>query len=80
MKVSLKMPRIGMNMEEGTLVSWQVQPGDSFRRGDVLYEIETEKVTNGYEAPCDGVMLEHFVEAGSDVPVGDDVCRIEKSD
>ena len=80
MKVALKMPRIGMNMEEGTLVTWRVQPGEAFKEGDILYELETEKVTNEYEAPCDGMMLEHLVEEGADVPVGDNVCRIDKVD
>ncbi|MGI9437743.1 MAG: lipoyl domain-containing protein [Geminicoccaceae bacterium] len=80
MKVTLKMPRVSMNMEEGTLVAWQKQPGDSFAEGDILYEIETEKVTSEFEAPCSGVMLEHLVEEGDDVPVGDDVCRIDKQD
>ena len=80
MKVALKMPRIGMNMEEGTLVTWRVQPGEVFKEGDILYEFETEKVTSEYEAPCDGTMLEHLVEEGADVPVGDTVCRIDKVD
>jgi len=80
MKMALKMPRIGMNMEEGTVVAWRVRPGQSFKEGDILYEVETEKVTNEYEAPCNGVMLEHLVDEGDDVPVGDNVCRIEKAD
>lgn len=80
MKVALKMPRIGMNMEEGTVVGWRVQPGDTFKEGEILYEIETEKVTNEYEAPCTGVMLEHLAEEGDEVPVGENVCRIEKTD
>ncbi len=80
MKVALKMPRIGMNMEEGTIVAWRVQPGEAFTEGDILYEVETEKVTNEYEAPCNGLMLEHLAEEGSDVPVGDNVCRIERTD
>ncbi|MGH1464861.1 MAG: lipoyl domain-containing protein [Cognatishimia sp.] len=79
MKVALKMPRASMNMEEGTLVCWRVQPGESFKEGDILYDVETEKVTNEYEAPCNGVMLEHLAEEGDEVPVGDEVCRIDKA-
>ena len=80
MKVALKMPRVSMNMEEGTLIAWRVQPGESFKEGDILYDVETEKATNEYEAPCAGVMLEHLVEEGDEVPVGDNVCRIDKTD
>ena len=80
MKVKLKMPRIGMNMEEGTLVVWRVQPGESFMMGDILYEVETEKVTSEYEAPCNGMMIEHLAEAEDNVPVGENVCRVEKKE
>ena len=38
----------------------------------------TEKATDEYAAPCDGVMLEHLAEEGDDVPVGEEVCRIDK--
>jgi pyruvate/2-oxoglutarate dehydrogenase complex dihydrolipoamide acyltransferase (E2) component len=78
MKVVLKLPRISMNMQEGTLVAWRVAPGASFEAGDVLYEVETEKVTSEVTAPCSGVLLEVLAEAGSDLEVGDPVCRIEQ--
>jgi len=80
MKVALKMPRVSMNMEEGTVSAWRKQPGDSFTEGEILYEIETEKATSEVEAPCAGTMLEHMVAIGDDVPVGDPVCRIETVD
>ncbi|MED5358340.1 MAG: lipoyl domain-containing protein, partial [Pseudomonadota bacterium] len=53
MKAKLKLARIGMNMEEGTIVNWNFTEGESFKTGDVLYEVETEKVTNEVEAPGD---------------------------
>ena len=68
-----------MNMEEGTVVSWHKTVGDSFQAGDILYEIETEKVTSEVEAPCDGIMLECLVDEGDDVTVGDPVCKLEKT-
>jgi pyruvate/2-oxoglutarate dehydrogenase complex dihydrolipoamide acyltransferase (E2) component len=77
--VTLKMPRVSMNMEEGTLVARRKQPGENFAEGDILYDIKTEKVTSEYETPCSGVMLEHLADEGDDVPVGDDVRRINKT-
>ena len=77
MKVVLKMPRVSMNMEEGTVAAWRRLPGEAFAAGDILYDIETEKATSEVEAPCDGVMLEHLVPEGDEAPVGDPVCRIE---
>ncbi|MCS6878731.1 MAG: lipoyl domain-containing protein [Geminicoccaceae bacterium] len=80
MKLVLKLPRLSMNMQEGTIVAWRVAPGEAFKAGDVLYEIETEKVTSEVTAPCDGVLLEILAEAGTDLEVGDPVCRIERKD
>lgn len=77
MKMALKLPRISMNMEEGTVVAWRKQPGDAFREGEVLYEIETEKATQEVEAPCDGRLVEILVAEGETVEVGAEVCRVE---
>lgn len=77
MRVTVKLPRLGMQMEEGTVVRFCVQPGDSFSAGDPLYEIETEKATNAIEATADGVMVEFLVEEGDDVEVGSPVCVVE---
>lgn len=77
MKLVLKLPRISMNMQEGTIVAWRVAPGDAFEAGDVLYEVETEKVTSEVTAPCAGVLSEILAPVGTDLEVGDPVCRIE---
>lgn len=77
MKISLKLPLFGMNMEQGTIVKWHVQPGASFRKGEPLYEVETEKVTSEVEAPCNGTLLEIVATADTTVAVGDIVCHIE---
>tara|TARA_A100001011_G_C13999291_1_gene710646 strand:+ start:177 stop:419 length:243 start_codon:yes stop_codon:yes gene_type:complete len=80
MKIEFKLPRISMNMEEGTIVKWLVGPDESFSEGAILYEVETEKVTSEFEAPCSGKMIEHFVAEGENAFVGDKVCKIEKID
>jgi pyruvate/2-oxoglutarate dehydrogenase complex dihydrolipoamide acyltransferase (E2) component len=77
MKVSLKLPLFGMNMEEAVIVKWHRQPGEAFRKGDPLYEVETEKVTSEVEAPCDGTMLEILAPPEATVTVGDIVCHID---
>ena len=78
MKVALKLPRISMNMDEGTVLGWRVKPGEAFKMGDILYEVETEKATSEVEAPCDGKLLEIVVGDGDIVEVGGIVCRIEQ--
>ena len=77
LRVRVKLPKIGMTMEEATIVRFCRQPGEAFRKGDPLYEIETEKISQEVEATSDGVMVEHAVPEGSDVRVGDPVCVVE---
>ena len=64
-------------MEEATLTKWCVQPGDSFNKDDVLYEIETEKVTQEVTADVAGTLVEILVEEDEDIAVGDNVCVID---
>lgn len=77
MKIRLKLARVGMNMEEATIVAWLKQPGESFNEGDGLYEMETEKVTQEVQATAAGRMLEIIVPAGNEAAVGDTVCVVE---
>ena len=77
MKVTVKLPKIGMTMEEATVVRFCRQPGEPFAAGDPIYEIETEKVTQEIEATADGVMLEHCVPEGENVAVGGQVCVVD---
>ncbi len=77
MKIRLKLARVGMNMEEATVVKWHRQPGETFAAGDILYEIETEKVTQEVAATGDGTMLEILVPEGEVAEVGEEVCVVE---
>ena len=77
MKVNLKLARIGMNMQAATIVKWHKQAGEEFRKGDVLYEIETEKVTQEVEAQGDGRMLEILVPEEQDAKVGEALCVVD---
>lgn len=80
MRVRVKLPKIGMTMEEATIVRFCKQPGEPFRRGDPIYEIETEKISQEVEATDDGVMVEHAVAEGDNVAVGGYVCVVDLSD
>lgn len=63
------MPKSGMDMQEGRIIRWLVKEGDRVREGDVLLEIETDKVAMEVEAPCDGILLRRFFDDGAVVPV-----------
>lgn len=77
MKITLKLPMFGMNMDEATVVAWHRAPGESFRKGEPLYEVETEKVTTEVEAPCDGTLLEVLVPVDSSAAARAPVCVID---
>lgn len=67
---ALQLPRLGQTMESGVLSRWIKFPGDAFRIGDLLYEVETEKVTIEIEAKRPGVLVRLIVQQGDEVPVG----------
>ncbi|MDE2209864.1 MAG: lipoyl domain-containing protein [Betaproteobacteria bacterium] len=75
--IELKLGRIGMNMEEATIKAWHKAAGDSFRQGEPLYDIETEKVATEIAAPFDGKLLEIVANVDDSVDVGGVVCRVE---
>ena len=76
----LKMPRMGETMEEGTLTAWLVEPGQSFKRGDALLEVETDKTVVEFPALGDGIMVKALVELGKMVNVGTPIAEIDVGD
>jgi len=68
MAVEIIMPKLGLNMTEGTLVRWLLTDGAEVSKGQILYELETDKVTQEVEADADGI-LRRTVEEGAVVPV-----------
>ena len=64
-------------MAEATIARWHREPGQAFKAGDPLYEIETDKVTQEVTASGDGTLLEIVVPAGEIAEVGAVVCRVE---
>jgi len=64
------MPQMGFDMAEGTIVRWLKHEGDAVQRGEILAEIETEKVTLEIEAFASGVLRKILAPEGATVPVG----------
>lgn len=78
--LTLPMPRLGETMDEGTIAEWLVKPGDSFKRGDPLLEVETDKTLVEYPALGDGTLRETLVHSGDVVEVGAPIAVIETED
>ena len=65
----VKLPRLGQGMESGTIVRWLKAEGEPVEKGEPLYELDTDKVTQEVEADASGVLLKIAVREGA-VPVG----------
>jgi pyruvate dehydrogenase E2 component (dihydrolipoamide acetyltransferase) len=74
---TLKMPRMGETMEEGKLAAWLVEPGQAFKRGQDILEVETDKTIVEFPALGDGTVIETLVEIGQMVSVGTPIARID---
>ncbi len=71
MATTIVMPQMGYDMQEGTVVRWRKQEGESVARGDIIAEIETDKATVEYEAFTGGVLRKIVAQEGAVVPVGE---------
>jgi pyruvate dehydrogenase E2 component (dihydrolipoamide acetyltransferase) len=65
----VKLPRLGQGMESGTIVKWLKSEGDAVEKGEALYELDTDKVTQEVEAEASGVLLKIAIPEG-EVEVG----------
>ncbi|HST25084.1 MAG TPA: dihydrolipoamide acetyltransferase family protein [Gaiellaceae bacterium] len=75
MAAEVKVPRLGQGMESGTIVKWLKAEGDAVKKGEPLYELDTDKVTQEVEAEAAGVLLKIAVSEG-EVPVGTTIAFI----
>ena len=66
----LTMPKWGLSMKEGKLLSWLINEGDSFNKGDEIAEVETEKIASAVEAPLSGTLRKIVTEDDTVYSVG----------
>ncbi len=76
MSTDVKLPRLGQGMESGVIVRWLKAEGDAVSKGEPLYELDTDKVTQEVESELDGVLTKILVREG-DVEVGATVAVID---
>jgi pyruvate/2-oxoglutarate dehydrogenase complex dihydrolipoamide acyltransferase (E2) component len=70
MATEVKVPRLGEEMESAILIRFLVAEGEPVKRGDPLFELDTDKVTQEVEAESDGVLLRVAATDGETYPVG----------
>ena len=74
--IEFKLPSLGADMDEGTLLTWHVKPGDTLKRGQVVAVVDTSKAAVDVEIWHDGVLHELLVHPGEKVPVGTVLARL----
>jgi pyruvate dehydrogenase E2 component (dihydrolipoamide acetyltransferase) len=75
--IEFKMPSLGADMEQGTLVEWLKKPGDVIHKGDVLAVVETQKGAIEIEVFSDGVLSDCRASPGDHVPVGEVIAILD---
>jgi len=76
MITEVTMPKLGLTMEEGTILSWFKGEGEAIRAGEILLSVETDKVAIDVEAPINGTLLKIVVPSGITVPLGEVIAYI----
>ncbi|MEM9574462.1 MAG: acetoin dehydrogenase dihydrolipoyllysine-residue acetyltransferase subunit [Pseudomonadota bacterium] len=79
-RVTIGMPRLGETMEHGTIANWLIDLGSTFKRGDPLLELETDKTLVEYPALGSGILIETLVESGDIVEIGEPIAVIESTE
>ena len=69
MSTKIPIPKLGQSEETVTIESWKVKEGDVIKKGDVLFEIETDKAVLEVESQFEGTLLKIIIQAGKEVPV-----------
>ncbi len=72
----ITMPKLGFDMQEGTLVRWIKNEGEDVAKGDIIAEIETDKATVEVESSHSGILVKQLVETDTSVPIGDPIAVI----
>ena len=77
---NVEMPKMGYTMEEGKILHWLKNVGETVKRGDMLAEVETDKVNIEIEAFASGVLRKILISEGESAPIGAAIALIGTAD
>jgi len=80
MPKEIRLPQLGQTMEEGTIVSCMVKVGDEVKKGDIIFEVETDKATLEMESPADGFVKHILADLDQTLPVGEPLLVLGERD
>ena len=69
MATKIILPKLGQTMEEGTIVEWVKKEGEAISRGDVIFQVESDKAVLEVESKDKGVLRKILVDKGVKVPI-----------
>jgi len=78
--IPILMPQAGQSMEEGTILKWRVQPGAQIKKGDIVFEVETDKAVVEVEAVDTGRLARIVVPEGGTIGVKNPVAYLADHD
>lgn len=78
--IKITVPPLSESVSEAALLEWQKAPGDTVREGDVLVEVETDKIAMEVYAPCNGTLKKVHLQAGASVKGGELLAEIEEGE
>jgi pyruvate/2-oxoglutarate dehydrogenase complex dihydrolipoamide acyltransferase (E2) component len=76
-RIAVEMPNLGHDIKQGKIIEWVKKIGDVIERGDVIAEVETEKVTMEVEAFDSGVLVQIVHAVDSEVETGEVIAYLE---
>lgn len=80
MKKEVIMPKIGLDMDEGTITNWYKKVGDRVKKGEALVEIETDKAVTDVECALNGVLIEIIANEGDTVEITKTIAWVESDE
>ncbi len=80
MAITVKMPKLGESVTEGTIGTWLVEPGQQVSKYDSLVEVITDKVTAEVPSPASGTVGELLASEGQRLTVGEPICTLDGAD
>lgn len=77
MKIRIKIPKVGLTVEEVTLTTWEKNEGDAVAAEEIVATVEGDKATFEIVSPAQGTLLKQLSSVGDIVPVGGEIAIVE---
>lgn len=77
MKLTVKVPKLGLTTEQVTVSEWVKSPGSDVTKGEIIVIVEADKATVDVEAPMGGRLVEQLAEVGTELAIGDPLATLE---